>query len=279
MEVARAELAMHEKVGDGRTATVHRAVLRGTEVAVKEFNLPRVQMSKKEVQNLEREIELMKELRHPLIVNLLGINVDNTVVRLVLDFCRGGHLFDLLHNNNEIDLVPQTQVQVLRDIAEAMAFLHALTPKIVHRDLKSLNVLLAQPVASECDKVKVKLCDFGHARRIDDDPGTVRVGTQHWMAPEVFMGRPYDHLADVYSFAMVMFEVFCREMPFDDMSATMVAMTVASGERPDMAAIPPDLPATLVHLMVKCWAHAPSERPEFSTIIAELDTLQTKLWF
>jgi len=218
-------------------------------------------------------IELMKELRHPLIVNFLGVSITNTIIRLVSDFCRGGHLFDLLHNSDEVDLAPQTQVQILHDVAEAMAFLHAQTPKIIHRDLKSVNVLLVHPVASECNEVKVKVCDFGTARKIEDDPGTVRVGTQHWMAPEVFMGQPYDHRADVFSFAMVMFEICCREMPFEDLSETMVAMTVASGGRPDMEAIPPDCPAMLVHLMVQCWAHAPDERPEFNAIIAELDDL------
>jgi len=268
---APTELAMHEKIGNGKTATVYRAILRGTEVAVKEFKS--AQMSKKELLYLEREIELMKELRHPLIVSFLGVSVTGSVFRLLSDFCRGGHLFNLLHNNYEIDLAMQTQLRILRDIAEAMAFMHARSPKIVHRDLKSLNVLLVQPVASECDEVKVKVCDFGLARKIADDPGTERVGTQHWMAPEVFMGRSYGHLADVFSFAMVMFEVCCREIPFEDLSSSMVAMTVACGGRPDMQAIPPDCPAMLVHLMVRCWAQAPSERPEFNTIIAELDAL------
>lgn len=273
LQVRPTELQVHEKVGQGQTAQVFRGTLQGTEVAVKEFKLSCKQMSKREQLNLGREVEIMQELNHPLLVNLVGIMMTGTMLRLVTDFCCGGHLFDLLHNNDEIDLAPQTQVQVLHDIADAMAFLHSFTPKVIHRDLKSVNVLLVEPVVSELDRIRVKVCDFGRARKADAEPSTMRVGTQHWMAPEVFMGQHYDHRADVFSFGMVMFEVCCREMPFEDLSESAVALTVATGGRPDMDAIPPDCPAMLVLLMMQCWSQAPDERPEFTAVIAELDRL------
>jgi len=273
LQIFPSDLQVHEQVGSGQTAQVFRGTFQGTEVAVKEFKLSCSQMSTKERCDLAREVEIMQELSHPLLLNLVGIMTTGSMLRLVTDFCRGGHLFDLLHNNDELDLAAHTQMQVLHDIADAMSFLHGVTPKIIHRDLKSLNVLLVEPVLSELDRVDLKVCDFGRARKADEKPSTVRVGTQHWMAPEVFMGQRYDHRADVFSFGMVMFEVCCGEMPFEDLSEAAVALTVASGGRPDMEAIPPECPAMLVHLMMQCWAQSPSDRPEFTTVVARLERL------
>merc|ERR1719499_332618 len=97
------------------------------------------------------------------------------------------------------------------------------------------------------------------------------------MAPEVLMGDSYDQHADVFSFAMVMFEVICREVPFEDLSIASVALHVANGGRPDMEAIPPDCPKVLVELMMRCWSQEPSERPEFNVILEELDSICANL--
>lgn len=266
-----------EQVGNGSTAIVHRGLLRGHEVAVKELRASWTDLTAWEQKSLRREIEIMKELKHPLLVNLLGVQISGTNLRLVTDFCKGGDLFGLLHNHDDVDLEIEMQVKILVDVAQAMAFLHGATPKVVHRDLKSLNILLLNPVLSLHDAVSVKVCDFGQARKLDVAPKTKCVGTQHWMAPEILMGDPYDHHADVFSFAMVMFEVCCQELPFEDLKATQVAITVARGGRPDMEAVPPDCPAQLVYLMVRCWAQEPTDRPEFPTIVTILNDLKLML--
>jgi len=277
LEVCSQDLETYEKVGTGRTATVYRGILKEKEVAVKELRECWTDLTQAEQVNLRREIEIMKELQHPLLLNLLGVQTGSTKLRIITDFCKGGDLFNLLHTKDEIDLTLNVQVQLLHDIATAMAFLHGSTPTVMHRDLKSLNILLLQPVMSEGDPIKLKICDFGQSRKIGSRPGTVCVGTHHWMAPEILVGEIYDHHADVFSFAMVMFEVLCREVPFEDFSVQKVALTVASGGRPDMEAVPPDCPALLVHLMVRCWAHEPRSRPDFTKIIAVLDSLKNML--
>jgi len=242
---------------------------------VKELKISLEKMSEKEQVNLAREIEILSELKHDLLVNLLGVIMTSAKLQLVMDFCRGGDLFSLLHKREEMELSVSMQLQVLKDVAVAMAFLHGASPPIVHRDLKSLNIMLVEPVLSGRDAIIVKVCDFGQAKKIDEEPGTVCVGTAHWMSPEVLMGDPYDHRADVYSFAMVMFEVVCREMPFEDLSPTRVALQVANGGRPDMDAVPPDTQPELVHLMIRCWAQDPEDRPDFEAILLEMKGLTT----
>jgi len=274
MRLSSEDLVLHDQVGVGRTAEVYRGDIHGSLVAVKTFHCPLGKMCPKQILNLEREIEIMQAVQHPLLVGLVGIITDESQLQIVLDFCGGGPLFDLLHNCYDIDLTPRTQLHLLRDTAEAMAYLHSVSPTIIHRDLKSLNVLLLEPVLSEDDSVNIKLCDFGQARRIEtEEARTERVGTVHWMAPEVLLGHSYCQLADVFSFAMFMFEVICREVPFEELSEAKVAQKVACGERPEMEAIPPDCPLVLVELMVRCWLQKPSSRPKFSVIIEELDSI------
>lgn len=277
LEVPPQNVTIFEQIGNGKTATVYRGLLRGKEVAVKELRTPWSKLTAWEQESLRREIEIMKELKHPLLVNLLGVQMSGNNLGLITDLCKGGDLFSLLHNHDDFDLELDMQVKILLDVAQAMAFLHGVTPKVVHRDLKSLNILLLNPVLSRHDAVSIKVCDFGQARKLGVAPGTKCVGTQHWMAPEICSGDPYDHHADVFSFAMVMFEVCCREVPFEELSAAKVAITVASGGRPDMEAVPPDCPAQLVYLMVRCWAQDPLDRPEFPKAVAALNNLKMML--
>merc|ERR1719384_1734009 len=98
------------------------------------------------------------------------------------------------------------------------------------------------------------------------------------MAPEVFMGGKYDEMVDVYSYSMIMFEIICREIPFEEEEAADVGVLIVKGSRPDMEAVPPDCPRILLSLMQRGWAHDPRQRPPFTTIVAELEIMVPKLW-
>lgn len=94
---------------------------------------------------------------------------------------------------------------MMKDVARGMYYLHDNSPPILHRDLKSLNLMLADEVLSPNDRVMVKITDFGVARPMDESGKmTGQMGTCHWMAPEVINNQPYTLAADVYSFAIVM---------------------------------------------------------------------------
>ena len=136
---------------------------------------------------------------------------------VVTEFCSGGCLFELLHNSDLFDLSWPQKGKMLMDVANAMNYLHSPEqgkPTVIHRDLKSLNILLLEPVMTLGDVPHCKVTDFGLSRITSDgsaDFGTMTsaVGTCHWMAPEVLQSNHYDQKADVYSFGMIMFEVIC----------------------------------------------------------------------
>lgn len=115
------------------------------------------------------------------------------------------------------------------DIAKGMHYLHTSDKEgpILHRDLKSLNLLVTEPVSGVNDFVQAKITDFGLSRAISSLGGsefestaggsrmTGMAGTFHWMAPEVLQSQEYTHKADVYSYGIVLWEILCREPPFN----------------------------------------------------------------
>jgi len=118
--------------------------------------------------------------------------------------------------------------------------------------------------------------DFGQSRMTaEQNQGAVdmtkHAGTPHWMAPEVFQTNSYDRKADVYSFSMILYEIICQEIPFEDIqSKQRLGLMVCSGGRPDLKAAPPDCPEELLALMASCWDAAPAVRPDFDEIAATL---------
>ncbi|CAK0826267.1 unnamed protein product [Prorocentrum cordatum] len=110
-----------------------------------------------------RELSVMARNEHPNLVRLLGFCHGGPTFDLVLELCRGGALFNLLHLS-ERQISMRQQLKLAEDVSEGMAYLHRQTPQIMHRDLKSLNVLLHEPVTSLHDVPLAKVTDFGLAR-------------------------------------------------------------------------------------------------------------------
>ncbi|OQR92785.1 protein kinase [Achlya hypogyna] len=162
---------------------------------------------------------------------------------------------------------PVSKLSILCDMAEALVYLHCLHPSIVHRDLKTKNVLLdANYVA--------KVGDFGASRTFGDgDLGmTAEVGTVPWIAPEVLKGTQYNEKADIYSFGVAMSEIDLCIVPYSNipsctpdthvsvsMAKSRVALLVTSGElRPSFS---PSCPAAILAIARRCLAYHPDDRP------------------
>lgn len=278
-EVAADELVYNESLGRGCTAEVFRGFWRGREVAIKEiFHQRKDSRSGKSVKmdiSFNREVSVLSKVRHPHLVQFIGVCFEPRPLRVVIEFCKGGSLFDLVHDEDLAIHLAQ-QIKMCKDIAEGMCYLHNFKPQIIHRDLKSLNLLLVEPVLSGADKPHIKVSDFGTARMKDLETEwgsmTKAAGTCHWMAPEVFKG-PYDEMADVYSYAMVLYEIICRDVPFDECEGNEVLSLVLEGVRPSMDLVPADSPPALVELMTSCWAQNPAARPTFARVLELLSPI------
>ncbi|MBA0855424.1 hypothetical protein Goshw_013692, partial [Gossypium schwendimanii] len=119
--------------------------------------------------------------------------------------------------------------------------------------------------------IVVKVADFGVARFLNQGGVmTAETGTYRWMAPEVINHQPYDQKADVFSFAVVLWELVTAKVPYDTMTPLQAALGVRQGLRPEL---PENAHPKLLDLMQRCWEAAPDKRPSFSEITTELETL------
>lgn len=274
------ELTVLDHVGSGMTAEVFAGMYKGRKVAIKEILGDLEGLDEGTLLALQREIAIWPSVEHPNVVRFVGAVTEQTPLRFVSEFCAGGSLFDLLHNCWHIELSWWQRVKMLHDTANAMNFLHAFTPQIIHRDLKSLNLLLYEPVADKNTVPKVMLTDFGFARMkscgsSEWSPLTKGAGTFHWMAPEVIDSMKYDEKSDVYSFAMIIYECVCRRVPFEDQNPQSVQDLCLQKIRPSLGSdwVPNDAPTVLIDLMKQCWDHDPAKRPPFKEIFPFLGSL------
>lgn len=99
---------------------------------------------------------------------------------------------------------------------------------------------------------------------------------QHWMAPELLDNKQYSIKVDVYSYAIVLWEICARKTPYNELSNPMaiVKHVTIEKKRPNMASIPPDCPPPMIELMTQCWAEDPNLRPSFTEIIERLTKIQ-----
>jgi len=281
-QVDRDELQWKELVGTGITAEVFKGRWRDREVAIKRLNFTnrRTAQVRQEVAFL-RETGVIAKINHDNLVKFYGLSFDTQPYLLITEFCNGGTCYDLLHETEGLELVIEQQLKLCCDVACAMEYLHKFRPQIIHRDLKSLNLLLSKIVSTTTDVPHVKVSDFGLAKMKDKDNQwgkmTVEAGTFHWMAPEVATGH-YDEKADVYSFAMVLFEFICQEIPFEDLEPVDVLKCTSNGARPDMEAVPPATPKALVDMMEQSWSHDSRARPSFESICKTLNTIVREMF-
>eukprot|EP00916_Digyalum_oweni_P004324 GHVL01007666.1.p1 GENE.GHVL01007666.1~~GHVL01007666.1.p1 ORF type:complete len:473 (+),score=114.81 GHVL01007666.1:212-1420(+) len=270
-EVSLNELHFDKNIGSGATADVYKQVWRGTEVAVKRLKIDNV--TDKVLKEFDRELNILARLRHDNIVRFMAAHTTSSPLCIITEWCEGGTLFDLLHNQKRIWLNWHQKLRIILDLARGMFFLHTEKPPVIHRDLKSLNLLLKEPIRSPTDIPLLKISDFGMSKMKKQASAnwgcmTGAAGTYHWMAPEVLSGDNYNESADVYSFGIVLYEIITRSIPYIETAKDplSIAMAVSKGRRPSLNLVPSDCPQALCNLMIRCWDAQSINRPNFENI-------------
>ncbi|KAI8018492.1 putative serine/threonine-protein kinase SIS8 [Camellia lanceoleosa] len=266
-EIPWEDITLGERIGLGSYGEVYRGDWHGTEVAVKKFLDQSI--CGESLQEIKSEVRIMKRLRHPNVVLFMGAVTRAPNLSIITEFLPRGSLYRLIHRpNNQLD--ERRRLRMALDAARGMNYLHNCTPVIVHRDLKSPNLLVDRNWV-------VKVCDFGLSRMKHSTFLSSRstAGTAEWMAPEVLRNEPSDEKCDVYSFGVILWELCTLQQPWGGMNPMQVVGAVGFQHR--RLDIPDDMDPAIADIIQKCWQTDPKLRPSFAEIMAALKPLQKTL--
>lgn len=286
-EIDPSKLIIKTVIARGTFGTVHRGVYDTQDVAVKLLDWGEEgQRTEAEIASLRaaftQEVAVWHKLDHPNVTKFIGatmgsselqIQTDNGLIGMpsnvccvVVEYLAGGNLKQYLIKNRRRKLAFKVVIQLALDLARGLSYLHS--QKIVHRDVKTENMLL--------DKTRtVKIADFGVARVEASNPNdmTGETGTLGYMAPEVLNGNPYNRKCDVYSFGICLWEIYCCDMPYPDLSfSEITSAVVRQNLRPE---VPRCCPSSLANVMKKCWDASPDKRPEMDEVVSMLEAIDT----
>ena len=255
--VRHCDVSVGSVIGKGQAGIVKVGSMVGTGEMVAVKILYRRALTKPELESFRREIFTMSVLSHPALLKFKGYT-EEAPFYLITEYMRNGSLFDVLKKRPET-LTPTDRTLIALDVARGLEYLHS--KGVIHRDLKSLNVLLDE-------NNKAKICDFGMVRTMNEGPKTGMIGTVHWMAPEVLMSSPdYDQKVDVYSYGIFLWELLTGDMLYKDMTQSEITMGVTMHDlRPPL---PDDCPQRLKELIQSCWSKDPAARPKMSRVVAK----------
>ncbi|OQR89799.1 protein kinase [Achlya hypogyna] len=179
----------------------------GDKVAVKRLK----NQSPESVFQFIEEIKLLARMESDFIVQFVGASWRRPIdMECVVEYMDLGDLRNYLSKNSAEMFDWDQKCKSILSIVRGLVYLHTFSPPIIHRDLKSRNVLLDS-------KKGTKLTDFGSSREIDDETLTNGVGTYQWMAPEIVLGTKYTIAADIYSFGILLAEFSTHVVPYSDM--------------------------------------------------------------
>ncbi|KAL6431366.1 hypothetical protein ACFW04_007183 [Cataglyphis niger] len=268
IEIDFEELQLEEVIGVGGFGKVYRGFWNKREVAVKAARQDAGEEPSVTLENVRQEAKLFWLLKHENIVQLEGVCLKMPNMCLVMEYARGGSLNRVLSGRK---IRPSVLVDWAIQIARGMDYLHNKAPiSLIHRDLKSSNVLLSEPIENDDFQHKtLKITDFGLAREVYKTTRMSAAGTYAWMAPEVIKKSIFSKASDVWSYGVLLWELLTGETPYKGIDALAVAYGVAVNKL--TLPIPSTCPQPWRVLMEACWASDSHARPGFTDILIALD--------
>ncbi|CAJ1067134.1 mitogen-activated protein kinase kinase kinase 21 isoform X2 [Xyrichtys novacula] len=271
VQIPFSELVLEEIIGVGGFGKVYRGTWKDQEVAVKAARQDPDEDITATAGSVKQEAKLFSMLQHPNIIKLEGVCLDEPNLCLVMEYARGGTLNRALTGRR---IPPHILVNWAVQIARGMHYLHeeAVVP-IIHRDLKSSNILLLEKIENDdIGRKTLKITDFGLAREWHKTTKMSAAGTYSWMAPEVIKSSLFSKGSDVWGYGVLLWELLTGEVPYRGIDGLAVAYGVAVNKL--TLPIPSTCPEPFAKLMEECWDQDPHVRPSFSCILEQLSAIE-----
>jgi serine/threonine protein kinase/ABC-type branched-subunit amino acid transport system substrate-binding protein len=247
-------------IGSGSFGHVYCGEYRGADVAIKKLKVPK--MNKQQLDEFLQEAAVMVGLRHPNIVLFMGVCVDPPELCIITEFMMRGSLYDVLHNDKLQLPFPLLRSMII-DVLKGLQFIHSAG--IIHRDLKSPNLLVDK-------NWTIKIADFGLSCAKSESKDDAQISLL-WTAPEILLQDKgcYTEKSDVYSFAVIMWEIMSRQTPFEGIAAAAISPMVVAGKRPLMF---PEWNDVIASTITKSWDQNAFNRPTIKQIRAMVEAIE-----
>lgn len=207
--------------------------------------------------HVRAEANILCRIIHPRIIRFYGICHIQNRLYLVMEECVTSLAKLLIDPTYELH--SSEYLRISRQMCEGCCFLHE--QGILHRDLKPANILLD-------NHNNIKICDFGISKTMGSTM-TGLIGTPAYMAPELLRGEShYKGAIDIYAFGIILWEMYTRDDPYENIGPFQIAHQVLEGLRPS---IPDSCPYNLHVLIERCWNPRPEGRPKFKEILELLN--------
>eukprot|EP00600_Ochromonadales_sp_CCMP1393_P005125 CAMPEP_0174962096 /NCGR_PEP_ID=MMETSP0004_2-20121128/4600_1 /TAXON_ID=420556 /ORGANISM="Ochromonas sp., Strain CCMP1393" /LENGTH=296 /DNA_ID=CAMNT_0016210603 /DNA_START=42 /DNA_END=932 /DNA_ORIENTATION=+ len=253
------EIELGDRIGGGGVGIIYKGYWRNEPVALKTLFDARISQELK--QEYIDELLVMSKVSHSNIVKFMGACMTPPNLCFIMELCETS-LFNILHVD-QLEYSLYDKVQALIDVGSAMEYLHSLNPAIIHRDLKSHNILKSYNGV-------LKLCDFGLVKVKHST-----AGTPAYMAPELIENKPYNKSVDVYAFGILIWELISQSIPSYRIDVNEIRSRTIAGVRPHV----PSYGTTprLSQLMQNCWHQNPDARPSFADVVDELYIIEKEV--
>lgn len=272
-------IKIKEKLGSGAFSTVFKGVWRGSQVAVKKPIFSENGLLKDDfVDIFKREVKMLTKLRHINIVTLMAVCLDKENMCLLLELCKSDlHTILLDHS---IILPPKKLLGFAIDISQALLYLHTNKPPMIHRDIKSSNVLINSYGIA-------KISDFGYSTYLNEHDFvfnkhkiTKRAdkGTPAYMAIECLKNDNFSTKSDVFSFGVILWELMTRVTPWAGKAPESIYAEITTGSRLEVP-LDTDFPESYIKLMTSCWLEDPNDRPSMKIVLQTLKKINKTLNF
>jgi len=218
-----------------------------------------------DLRDFAEEIRIMSSIAHPNLLSLYGISFSSDFADVILltTLMENGSLADVLFKKHK-QFNGEEKIRILQEISFGIHYLHSIRPRVIHRDLKSDNILLTR-------NYSVKIADFGMSKMIQEQSKIMtRSGTPHYMAPECIQEGKFSEKSDIYSFGIVVWELYAEERPYNDISSPYQIMYRVVHE--NLRPITPDgCPQLIANLIQACTDADASQRPSFKQNILQFN--------
>ncbi|CAF1677351.1 unnamed protein product [Rotaria magnacalcarata] len=251
------DLIKGERIGQGGFADVYRGkwLSHDHEVAIKFIQIERVSDRVKE--DFVNEISVMCLTRYEHILNIFGACMEPGKYALIVEYMSLGSLYDVLQRKKP-QLIWSDRLSIANQMIKGVNYLHKLPNPIIHRDIKSSNILMTE----KGKDFLVKVADFGLAKIRHETSRKSRhgpsVGTIPWKAPELLNMGKHTEASDIYALGVVLWELATGSEPYEEADDSMISAFVLRGERLD---IPGGIPSRFRELISRAWVHEPQRRP------------------